>query len=62
MATEYTFSNDYFYPFHYFPPQMHLCEILRLHVQVRAVWSGYSQVFSEIFFSKCEHFRGIRCH
>ena len=23
-----TFSNDYFYPCHYFPPQMHLSEIL----------------------------------
>ena len=35
-----TFSNDYFYHCHYFPPQMHLSEILRLHVQVRAVGSG----------------------
>ena len=34
------FRNDYFYPCHYFPPQMHLSEILRLHVQVRAVDSG----------------------
>ena len=34
------FGNDYFYPCHYFPPQMHLSEILRLHVQVRAVGSG----------------------
>ena len=35
-----TFSNSYFYPRNYFPPQMHLSEILRLHVQVRAVGSG----------------------
>ena len=35
-----TFGNDYFYPCHYFPPQMHLSEILKLHVQVRAVGSG----------------------
>ena len=35
-----TFSYDYFYHCHYFPPHMHLSEILRLHVQVRAVGSG----------------------
>ena len=35
-----TFGNDYFYPCRYFPPRMHLSEILRLHVQVRAVGSG----------------------
>ena len=35
-----TFSNDYFYPCHYFPPQMHLSEILKLHVQVLAVGLG----------------------
>ena len=34
------FSNNYFYPCRYFTPQMHLSEILRLHVQVRAVGSG----------------------
>ena len=30
-----------------------------------ACYTGYKlfrQVFSEIFFSKCGHFRGIRCH
>ena len=36
-----TFSNDYFYPCYYFPPQMHPSGILqRLHVQFRAVGSG----------------------
>ena len=35
-----TFSNDYFYPCHYFPPQMHLSEILRLPVLVWVVGSG----------------------
>ena len=39
-----TFGNDYFYPCHYFPPQMHLSEILRLHVQVRAVGLGWENV------------------
>ena len=38
------FSNDYFYPCQYFPPQMHLSEILRLHVQVRAVGSNKDNV------------------
>ena len=35
-----TFGNDYFHPCHYFPPQMQLSEILRIHVQVRAVGFG----------------------
>ena len=35
-----TFGNDYFYHCHYFSPQMHQSEILRFHVQVRAVGSG----------------------
>ena len=35
-----TFGNDYFYPCHYFPPQMHLSEFLWLHVQIGAVGSG----------------------
>ena len=39
-----TMSTDYFYPCHYFPPQMHISEILRLHVQVRAVGSGTDNV------------------
>ena len=39
-----TFGNDYFYPCHYFPPQMHLSEILRIHVQVRAVGTGKENV------------------
>ena len=35
-----TFSNDYFYPCHYFPPKRHLFEILKLHVQVQAAGLG----------------------
>ena len=29
---------------------------------VKALGLPYRQVFSEIFFSKCGHFWGIRCH